>query len=251
MGAAGIRDLMRRMEGVVDQAEADKQGIAADWRSSAEYKQQRMAEVEQRTGDLFVSVLRGLWGDEQDHTKVLQGGAGWTSLEAEAQRLYHAKTNADKLDPLRVANERGRVVSIMGQFRNLAELGAWYDGAGAYERRGLQDQPDVVRKRFGAEARIGSFLRRLENDRAESLRTPEVAKAEAALEQTEQAFGEAYEQSKRLAERLGMSGLRSRAYRILGRMRVAKSYEDASRLDSKCKWHLEKLPPVVLIKSRP
>jgi hypothetical protein len=243
-----IRDVIGRAEALAAQADVEAKRIESSRMTSAEYQKQQKAELKQATAESVIDALRALWGDESDKTKPLEGGRVWAVLENAQSALVEARTGTDPLDQLRLRNERDRVPGAVQHLRNVVELGEWYEKADAYTRRALQDRPDVLASRFKGDDSIGGFLGQLRNDRAESLRTPELAQAEKRMSEAIDVAADTWERSKRLAELLGLSGYGGAASAILGRVEVTWRFEDVSKLDSKAVWTFTKKAPPVVIK---
>lgn len=144
------------------------------------------------------------------------GDAGGFSKEREGLRadLRAARDAAGTLDQVRLANSYRRVGSIVAGSRTVGELQRWRAlDANIHERRALQDTGiEAVTERFADALEVGGFQATLQQERAESMATPEVRALEGRLGLLEQ---DAYGAHRELARHVAEAGRGYQGERVL------------------------------------
>ena len=191
---------------VLDRYEGERRAIeeSADWeRLRPEVAQrertQALSELRERMLPAVTEVVRALFGDERDLTKPLEGGRVWQELERAREAVSRARTEAgDDLDWARLQLLVATVPSQLGRYRTVHEAREAYDSFDQYTRlawsfAGLEP----FKRRFANHAGLGSFVARLEADKAAYFRTPDVVKAEERVARADDAALRAWRVARR------------------------------------------------------
>lgn len=206
--------------------------IQADERLKVEVKQAEIADLRERSAARLPELLRRTWGNEQDATQQLQGGAAWEALGDAEQRVRTAKTGADTLDQTRLSNEYQRLPGLLRQCDTLQDVQAMYDRGGEYTRRSLQDIGETpIQARFDRQPGLGSLFETMKRDRAASVATPELVEAQEYSDQVTAKCAELYETGKAVARDLGLSGVWETPQKILGQVKHESTVPDARTLE--------------------